>query len=126
MTFAPRQVLHSPARFTPSTRRTDRTAQVRPKHLSLAVSLAIASLAASNAVLAQEAQAQKQEQIETHGKGTQVKVGGTRASPQSTSRSRSAARAIMIVPPIAARMTMRCPRIPPSIIAFATIRVFAG
>ncbi len=95
MTFAPRQALHSPVRFTPSTRRTGRTIQVRPRHLSLAVSLAIASLAASNAALAQEAQAQKQEQLDTDGKVTQVKVVATRASQQSSiERKKNAATAI--------------------------------
>ncbi|MGH8853978.1 MAG: TonB-dependent receptor plug domain-containing protein, partial [Telluria sp.] len=92
MTHDPQQAAHRPALFTASTRNTH-TVHVRPKRLSFAVSLALASLVSGNAALAQEAQAQAQ--AEDDGKVTQVKIVATRASQQSSiDRKKNAATAI--------------------------------
>jgi TonB-dependent receptor len=67
-------------------------AHVRPKRLSVAVSLALASLVAGNAAMAQEAPAKTGDDAKAV---SQVKVVGTRASQQSSiERKKSAATAI--------------------------------
>jgi TonB-dependent receptor len=97
MTIEPHQAMHRPAPFSAPTRSKTATFRVQPKRVSFAVSLALASLVASNAALAQEAQAQSktQEQVESDGKVSQVKVVATRLSQQSSiERKKNAATAI--------------------------------
>lgn len=105
MTIDPQQAAHRPAHFTLPTRSRGQAFQVRPQPLSFAVSLALASLVASNAAMAQQAQspaapaaqAQTEQQAEAphDGKVTQVKVVATRASQQSSiERKKNAATAI--------------------------------
>lgn len=104
MNLAPYQAAHRPAPATASLRGARRTAfQVQPKRLSYAVSLALASLVASNAALAQEAKVQPSAQAQRPAPAQakddanviQVTVVATRASQQSSiERKKNAATAI--------------------------------
>jgi TonB-dependent receptor len=101
MTLDFRQGEQRPAHFFAFARSARRiiASPVQPNRLSFAVSLALASLVASNAAMAQQTQtqdqAQNQAQAEGDGKVTQVKVVATRASQQSSiDRKKNAATAI--------------------------------
>ena len=82
MNHAARQAPQGPVHFTPSTRRAP-AFYAQPKHLSLAVSLALAALVAHNAAQAQSQQPTPQTPAEevaaADAKVTQVKVVATRA-----------------------------------------------
>ncbi|MCD2519002.1 TonB-dependent receptor [Massilia sp. G4R7] len=98
MTHAARQAPQGPVQFTPSTRCAP-TLYTQPKHLSLAVSLALAALVAHNAAHAQAQETTPQTPAEelaaADAKVTQVKVVATRASQQSSiERKKNAATAI--------------------------------
>ena len=98
MTLDPYQAAHRPTPLAASARRTRTPAfHIQPKRLTFAVSLALASIVASNAAMAQQAQAPApaQKQVEDDGKVTQIKVVATRASQQSSiERKKNAATAI--------------------------------
>jgi TonB-dependent receptor len=92
MTTEPREAVHRTARSAAPTRINPHAVHLRPRHLSVAVSLALASLVASNAALAQEAQATAGNDAKVV---AQVKVVATRASQQSSiERKKNAATAM--------------------------------
>jgi TonB-dependent receptor len=92
MTTEPREAVQRTARSAAPARINPYAVHLQPRHLSVAVSLALASLVASNAALAQETQAAAADGAKVVG---QVNVVATRLSQQSSiERKKNAATAI--------------------------------
>jgi TonB-dependent receptor len=92
MTTDSREAVHRAARFPTAVRTKPHAFHIRPKQLSAAVSIALASLVAANAALAQDTQTPAADEARPV---SQVKVVGTRASQQSSiDRKKNAATAM--------------------------------